>query len=574
MGYCEQYEKWLKSSIIDEETRARLQDLNDEKEIENRFYRMLDFGTAGLRGIMGDGLYMMNKYTVRYATQGLADVIAAEGDRAKACGCCIAYDSRNHSQELAYEAVRVLAANGITCYFFDELRPTPELSFAVRHFGATAGINITASHNPKEYNGYKVYWSDGAQIAPELAAKISHRIASLDIFEDVKVLAEGQSSPLINVIGQEIDEAYLQKVLDQALNKNLVERAADDFSLVYTPLHGAGYRLVPECLNRLGFKNIITVPEQMVIDGDFPTVISPNPENKEGFTAAIELARRNKCDLIIGTDPDCDRLGVLIRDGSEFMCLSGNQIGVLLLNYIIQTRKEQGILPSNAAACKSIVSSPMADAVCAKYGVEMFSVLTGFKFIGEKIKEFTQNGSHEFVFGFEESNGYLSGSYARDKDAVLAAMLTAEMALWYKQQGLSLAQGLKNLFEEFGYYKETVLSFSMKGVDGLQKMQRLGHKLRCDLPSQLGGSELVSVCDLSTGETLDVATGKIDSTDMPRADVLFYYLADGSQIVFRPSGTEPKVKFYIMLKAATEQEAQVCETAFIDAVCALVDSFQ
>ncbi len=574
MGYREQYEKWLKSPVIDEETRVRLQNLNDKKEIENRFYRMLDFGTAGLRGIMGDGLYMINKYTVRYATQGLADVIAAEGDRAKAGGCCIAYDSRNHSQELAYEAVKVLAANGIACYIFDELRPTPELSFAVRYLGATAGINITASHNPKEYNGYKLYWSDGAQIAPELAAKISHRIAALDIFADVKVLPDGKSSPLIKVIGQEIDEAYLQKVLEQSLNKDLVRRAADDFSLVYTPFHGAGYRLVPECLHRLGFKNIITVPEQMEIDGDFPTVISPNPENKEGFTAAIELARRNKCDLIIGSDPDCDRLGVLIRDGDDFLCLTGNQIGVLLLNYIIRTRQEQGILPANAAACKSIVSTPMADAVCAKYGVEMFSVLTGFKFIGEKIKEFTQTGSHEFIFGFEESNGYLTGSYARDKDAVLAAMLTAEMALWYKQQGLSLVQGLRDLFGEFGYYKETVLSFSMRGVDGLLKMQKLGHKLRRDLPSQLGGSKLVSVCDLLTGETLDVATGKIDSTDLPRADVLFYHLVDGSQIVFRPSGTEPKVKFYIMLKAATEQEAQVCETAFIDAVCALVDSFE
>ena len=557
MNYKDEYLKWMNSPVVDEDTKAELKAIeNDEDQLKLRFSGRMSFGTAGLREVMRAGLNGMNIYTVRYATQGLADLINSCGEDVGG-GVTISYDSRHNSCEYARQSAAVLAANGIHVNIFDELRPTPELSFALRYTGSIAGINITASHNTKEYNGYKVYWSDGAQLPPEHAAQVSASMERNDIFDDVKTMdfEEGVEKGLITLIGSEIDEKYLEKVMEQSVGSRYVEQAAGDFTIIYTPFHGTGYKLVPEVLKRLGMKHVLTVPEQMVIDGDFPTVKSPNPEYIEGFAKAIEMARENDVDLIIGTDPDGDRCGVVVRNGDDYETLTGNQIGVLLLDYLITARREQGTLAPNSAAVKSIVSTTMANAICEANGIKLFETLTGFKYIGEKIKEFLETGQYTFLFGFEESNGYLAGTYARDKDAVVASMLIAEMGCMYRTKGISLYQGIQALYEKYGFFKEGVTSASFSGLEAKAKMNSIMEGLRNDPPEKLG-LKVERIRDYSTGKILNVKDGSTGETGLPESNVLFYDLEGGCSLIIRPSGTEPKIKLYVMTRGQSEKEAQ------------------
>lgn len=557
MNYKDEYLKWMNSPVVDEDTKAELKAIeNYEDQLKLRFSGMMSFGTAGLREVMRAGLNGMNIYTVRYATQGLADLINSCGEDVGG-GVTISYDSRHNSCEYARQSAAVLAANGIHVNIFEELRPTPELSFALRYTGSIAGINITASHNTKEYNGYKVYWSDGAQLPPEHAAQVSASMERNDIFDDVKTMdfEEGVEKGLITLIGSEIDEKYLEKVMEQSVGSRYVEQAAGDFTIIYTPFHGTGYKLVPEVLKRLGMKHVLTVPEQMVIDGDFPTVKSPNPEYIEGFAKAIEMARENDVDLIIGTDPDGDRCGVVVRNGDDYETLTGNQIGVLLLDYLITARREQGTLAPNSAAVKSIVSTTMANAICEANGIKLFETLTGFKYIGEKIKEFLETGQYTFLFGFEESNGYLAGTYARDKDAVVASMLIAEMGCMYRTKGISLYQGIQALYEKYGFFKEGVTSASFSGLEAKAKMNSIMEGLRKDPPEKLG-LKVERIRDYSTGKILNVKDGSTGETGLPESNVLFYDLEGGCSLIIRPSGTEPKIKLYVMTRGQSEKEAQ------------------
>ena len=557
MNYKDEYLKWMNSPVVDEDTKAELKAIeNDEDQLKLRFSGMMSFGTAGLREVMRAGLNGMNIYTVRYATQGLADLINSCGEDVGS-GVTISYDSRHNSCEYARQSAAVLAANGIHVNIFDELRPTPELSFALRYKGSIAGINITASHNTKEYNGYKVYWSDGAQLPPEHAAQVSASMERNDIFDDVKTMdfEEGVEKGLITLIGSEIDEKYLEKVMEQSVGSRYVEQAAGNFTIIYTPFHGTGYKLVPEVLKRLGMKHVLTVPEQMVIDGDFPTVKSPNPEYIEGFAKAIEMARENDVDLIIGTDPDGDRCGVVVRNGDDYETLTGNQIGVLLLDYLITARREQGTLAPNSAAVKSIVSTTMANAICEANGIKLFETLTGFKYIGEKIKEFLETGQYTFLFGFEESNGYLAGTYARDKDAVVASMLIAEMGCMYRTKGISLYQGIQSLYKKYGFFKEGVTSASFSGLEAKAKMNSIMEGLRNDPPEKLG-LKVERIRDYSTGKILNVKDGSTGETGLPESNVLFYDLEGGCSLIIRPSGTEPKIKLYVMTRGQSEKEAQ------------------
>ena len=568
MDYRKEYDRWLASDVVDAQTKEELRAIaGDEKQIEGRFSKPLDFGTAGLRGIMCAGLFGMNVYTVRYATQGLADLIKASSVEGKS-GVTISYDSRNNSDLFAREAAGVLAANGIHVYFFESLRPTPELSFALRETGSIAGINVTASHNPKEYNGYKVYWEDGAQLPPEHAAQVADSMMKSDIFDDVKTMdfAKAQADGFITILGEEMDEKYLARVLEQSASASAVKEAAD-FKLIYTPLHGTGYKLVPEVLRRLGAENIITVPEQMVIDGDFPTVASPNPDNINTFGLAIDLAKQHDANLIIGTDPDGDRCGAVVRNGDEFIMLTGNQLGVLLLDYIITAKKEAGTLAANSAAVKSIVSTIMANVICEKNDVAMVEVLTGFKYIGEKIKEWEANGEHTFLFGFEESNGYLSGTYARDKDAIVASMLLCEMACYYAGKGLTLYEVLQQMYEKYGYFKEEVISIQFEGFDASDKMAAVMKQLREQPPAKIG-FPIEKIRDYDSGLITDVATGDTCPTGLPKANVLFYELAGGSKAIVRPSGTEPKVKLYLM---AQGDSAAACDDALAAIKAALLE---
>jgi len=560
MTYMERYRKWLDSPAVAPQDKEELRSIaSDEKEIESRFFDMLGFGTAGLRGILGVGLYRMNLYTVRYATQGLSELIKKCGPDEMKRGVSIAYDCRNMSYEFARAASEVLAANAIKAYMFDELRPTPELSFSVRELNCIAGINITASHNPKQYNGYKVYWEDGAQLPPEHADAVSASIAELDIFDDVKRIPfeEGLEKGLIQIIGEEIDEKYLKNVLAQMMDGESIKKASKDFRIIYTPFHGTGYRLVPKALKTAGMDNIVTVPEQMAIDGNFPTVKSPNPEDKEGFKIAIEMAKAQNIDLIIGTDPDADRVGIVVRDrGGEYVTMTGNQVGVLLLDYIIKTLKKRGEMPRNPFAVKTIVTTEMAQKVCDDNGVELMNVLTGFKFIGEKIKEFHETGKKSYLFGFEESYGYLKGTYARDKDAVVASLLIVEMACSYKLQGIGLYEAMQQLYKEYGYFDEKVISVVIEGTDSLGRMAGMMRGLRGSVPGEIGGIAVKRVRDYKEDYILDLASGERRPTGLPRSDVLFYELADGSSFIIRPSGTEPKIKCYMLVNAADKAGAE------------------
>ena len=562
MNYKAEYEKWLDSPSLSEREWKELHDIrNDEKEIENRFFAPLDFGTAGLRGTMKVGLHHMNIHIIRHATQAFANVIAAEGDEAKEKGVIVCYDCRINSEVFAREAACVMAANGIRVRIFDALRPTPELSFAIRYYGAAAGLNITASHNPKEYNGYKVYWSDGAQLPPKQADGIAQQMAAIDIFTGFKTMDydEGVASGAIEVIGKETDEAFLERVLGQAIDKEVVKRVADDFHIVYTPFHGTGHKLVPEALTRLGIKHINCVPQQMVIDGAFPTVESPNPENPEGFYLAIDLAKEVDSDIIIGTDPDADRIGVMVRQAGkdEYVTITGNQMGVLLLDYVINAKLRTGTMPANPAALKTIVTTEMAREVCERNGIHMEDTFTGFKFMAEKIAEWETAGSHECIFAYEESYGYLMGDYVRDKDAVTASMMVAEMAAYYYEKGMSLKDALDGLYEKYGNFAEKTLNLVMPGLDGLQKMAALMARLREEPLAEISGVPVVKMRDYKSGDLSVSGLGVVGKTHISGSNVLYFELADGSSFIVRPSGTEPKVKVYLLVR--DEDQAKCAE---------------
>ena len=566
--FREEYRYWLESDVVDEATKEELRSIEgNEEEIEGRFKAMLTFGTAGLRGIMGAGLGLMNVYTVRYATQGFANLIIKEGghiggNSPEGSGVAIAHDCRNNARLFAEEAAAVLAANGIKSYIFDALRPTPELSYAVRECGAIAGINITASHNPKEYNGYKAYWADGAQLGPEHADVVSAEIDKVDIFKDVKRMdyQEALDKGLVEVLGEDMDEKYLEQVMATSITDKYIKEVGKDLKIVYSPFHGAGYKLVPEILKRQGYGAIITVDEQMVVDGNFTTLKSPNPENTEGFELAVEYAKKNDADFVIGTDPDSDRCGSVVRTGEGYKVLTGNQIACLMLDYIIRMRKELGIMPAKPFACKSIVSTVMANRICEANGVEMVEVLTGFKFIGEKIKEMDEGGDYNFIFGFEESIGFLGGTYCRDKDAVFAAMMLAEIACYYKAQGMSMYDALVGMYERYGYFIENTESKVFEGFDSAERREAVMAHIRENAPSEVG---------LPVTGIKDYLKGVEGFT---KSNVLFYELSDGCAVAIRPSGTEPKIKTYVMSCGSSEAEAEARRKAIRTSVDELLDA--
>ena len=558
MDYRKEYEKWLASPALSEDERAELRALEgNDKEIKARFYGPLEFGTAGLRGTMYTGLHNMNRHVIRWATQGFANVIRAEGTEAMQKGIAVCMDCRNHSAEFARETACVMAANGIHVRLFESLRPTPELSFAVREYGCQAGVNVTASHNPKEYNGYKVYWADGAQLPPQHAAAIADELTRIDIFTGVRsmdyeqALAEGR----IELLGEDCDRRFMANVMGMVNDYETVKKVADDFGLVYTPFHGCGYKLVPEALTRLGIKHLYCEPKQMVIDGDFPTVVSPNPENPEGFYLAIDLAREKNVDFILGTDPDSDRVGIMVRNKSgEFEPVTGNQTGVLLLDYLIGAMKRAGKLPAHPAALKTIVTTEMARAVAEANGLDCYDTFTGFKFMAEKMNELESVGKNTVIFSYEESYGYMIGHYVRDKDAVTASLLLTEMAAWYHAQGMTLFDALQALYEKYGWYGEKTHNLVMPGLDGLEKMAALMQSLRAQPPVEIGGVTVAQYKDYSDGTVRDAATGAITPMPLSGSNVLRFELTDGSHIVVRPSGTEPKIKVYILTKGADAAE--------------------
>ena len=554
MDFMKEYEKWLASPALSQEEHAELESIrSDPKEIESRFYGPLEFGTAGLRGTMAVGLHNMNIHVIRWATQGFADVISAEGEEGKRRGVAICMDCRNHSMEFARAAAEVCAANGIHVRIFESLRPTPELSFAVREYHCQAGINVTASHNPKEYNGYKVYWEDGAQLPPHHADAIAKRLEEIDVFAGVKSMDydEAVKAGLIEVLGEETDQRFMANVTSMINDKETVAKVADTFKLVYTPFHGCGYKLVPEALRALGIKHLICEPKQMVIDGNFPTVASPNPENPEGFYLAIDLARENDVDFILGTDPDSDRVGIMIRDHSgEYRSVTGNQTGVLLLDYLIGAMKRSGKLPEKPVALKTIVTTEMARKVAEANGVACYDTFTGFKFMAEKKNALEESGQGKVIFSYEESYGYMLGDYVRDKDAVTASMMLTEMAAWYAAQGMTLFDALEKLYEKYGYYAEKTHNLVMPGLDGLKDMAELMKNLRENPPADIGGVKVVTRKDYSNGSVVDCATGETSTMELSGSNVLRFELADGTSVIVRPSGTEPKIKVYILTRGA------------------------
>ena len=558
MRYQQEYEKWLQSGVL---TAAELEELKaiagDEKEIESRFYGPLEFGTAGLRGTMKMGLHQMNVYVIRWATQGFANVICAEGEDAKKRGVAICMDCRNHSMEFARAAAEVCAANGIHVRMFDSLRPTPELSFAVREYGCQAGINVTASHNPKEYNGYKVYWEDGAQLPPQHADAIARELEHIDIFTGVKRMdfMDAVNSGLIEVMGEETDRKFMACVTAMINDRDAMAKVADTFKMVYTPFHGCGYQLVPEALRALGVKHLYCVPEQMVIDGNFPTVVSPNPENPEGFYLAIELADRVGADFILGTDPDSDRVGIMVReDKGAFIPVTGNQTGVLMLDYLIGAMKRAGKMPAHPYLLKTIVTTEMARKVAESNGVTSCDTFTGFKFMAEKKNQLERDGIGQVIMSYEESYGYMLGDYVRDKDAVTASMVITEMAAWYAAQGMTLYDALQSLYEKYGWYGEKTHNLVMPGLDGLEKMASLMQSLRENPPAEIAGTKVVVRKDYTDGSVIDCVSGAVSQMELRGSNVLRFELSDGTTILVRPSGTEPKIKVYILTMGKDAQE--------------------
>ena len=550
MNYRQEYEKWVSSPAITDEERAELRAIaDDDKEIESRFYGPLEFGTAGLRGTMKMGLHQMNVYVIRWATQGFAKVICAEGEEAKRRGVAICMDCRNHSMDFARAAAEVCAANGIHVRIFESLRPTPELSFAVRHYGCQAGINVTASHNPKEYNGYKVYWADGAQLPPQHAAAIAAELEKIDVFTGVERMPfdEAKAAGLIEVIGEETDRAFMANVFAMINDRESVAKVADTFKMIYTPFPGCGWKLVPEALHGLGVKHLYCVPEQMVLDGNFPTVVSPNPENPEGFYLAIDLADKVGADFILGTDPDSDRVGIMVRgaDG-KFIPVTGNQTGVLMLDYLIGALRRAGKMPEKPYFLKTIVTTEMARKVAESNGVTSCDTFTGFKFMAEKKNALEGAGEGHVIMSYEESYGYMLGDYVRDKDAVTASLIITEMAAWYAAQGMTLYDALQALYQKYGWYGEKTHNLVMPGLDGLEKMAALMKNLRAQPPVQIAGVDVAVRKDYTDGSVVDCRTGEKSTMELSGSNVLRYELADGTTILVRPSGTEPKIKVYIL----------------------------
>ena len=560
MSYQEQYERWLHSPALSQPDKDELAALSHNAgEIEDRFFSLLQFGTAGLRGVMGVGLRRMNVHVIRHATQAFANVILAEGKDFAAQGVAICYDCRVHSQEFARAAAEVMAGNGIPVRLFEAMRPTPELSFAVREYGCAAGLNVTASHNPPEYNGYKVYWSDGAQLPPQHAAAIAAQMEQLDVFDDIQSLAyeTALEKGLITLMGKETDDKFLAHVLAQINDKASVAKVADTFTMVYTPFHGTGYQQIPYVLGELGIRHLHCVPEQMVIDGTFPTVKSPNPETPESFALALDLAKKVNADLILGSDPDADRVAIQVKDKTgQYVQISGNQTGVLLLDYLIGAKKRAGTLPADAVALKSLVTTDMARVVAEANGVKSYNTFTGFKFMAEKKNQLEAAGQGHVIFSYEESIGYMIGDYVRDKDAVTASLLLTEMTAWYAAQGMTLLDALDALYAKYGYYGEKTLNLVMPGLEGMALMANLMAKLRQTPPAEIAGTTVLRQKDYQDGTERDTASGAVSPMALVGSNVLAYDLADETTIVVRPSGTEPKIKVYVLAKGKDSTDSQ------------------
>lgn len=569
----EKYSFWCENSYFDAETKKELLYIRDnEDEITDRFYTDLKFGTGGLRGVLGAGTNRMNIYTVRKATQGLANFINKENGAAQ--GVAIAYDSRRMSPEFADEAARCFCANGIKVYVFESLRPTPELSFALRELGCKAGIVITASHNPAEYNGYKVYWEDGAQITYPKDEEIISEVNSISSYTNVKTMTreDAEDAGLYNVIGEEIDNKYMDALKALVLNPEVIKKQASSFKIVYTPLHGTGNIPVRKILNELGFENVYVVPEQEKPDGNFPTVPYPNPEDPSAFKLALKLAKEVDADLVLATDPDADRLGVYAKDSKtgEYVSFTGNMSGMVVCEYQLSQRKEKDILPQNGAVVTTIVSGKMARVAAKGYNVDLIETLTGFKYIGEQIKFFKRDNSHEFLFGFEESYGCLVGTHARDKDAVVAVMALCEAAAFYKDKGLTLWDQMIKLFEKYGYYKEMLHTVTLKGIEGAEKIKSIMKRVRNNLPSVIGAYKVLTFCDYSENKKLNCLTGETCSTGLPKADVLYFEMDNDTWCCVRPSGTEPKIKLYMGVKGTSQQNAEDKMADFKESVLKLL----
>ena len=573
MDYKAVYEAWLANPYFDEATKAELLSIkDDEKEIEDRFYMDLEFGTAGLRGVIGAGTNRMNIYVVRKTTQGLANYIKKQGGEAK--GVAIAYDSRRMSPEFADEAARCLAANGIKAYIFESLRPTPELSFAVRELGCIAGINITASHNPPAYNGYKVYWEDGAQITPPHDSGIMSEVKAVTDYNTVKTMDKDAAiaSGNYEIIGADIDDKYMEQLKKQVKHLDAIKEVGDQMKIVYTPLHGTGNIPARRILKEIGFNNVYVVPEQELPDGEFPTVSYPNPEAAEAFELGLKMAKDMEADLVLATDPDADRLGVYVRDkDGEYHSLTGNMSGCLLGEYTIsQILARDGKLPEDGALIKTIVTTNMADAIAKNYNIRLIECLTGFKYIGQQILGFENSGKGTYLFGFEESYGCLIGTHARDKDAIVATMALCEAAAYYKTQGKTLWDAMIDMYERYGYYKDDIKSVSLKGIEGLQKIQEIMETLRANTPKELGGYQVLSARDYKTGVIRDLATGEEKPSGLPVSNVLYYDLSDDAWLCVRPSGTEPKVKFYYGVKGTSLEDADAKSAAFGEEVMNMI----
>lgn len=573
MDYKKVYEDWLSNPYFDEDTKAELKAIeNDENEIKERFYMDLEFGTAGLRGVIGAGTNRMNIYVVRKTTQGLANYIKAVGGESK--GVAIAYDSRRMSPEFAKEAALCLAANGIKAYIFESLRPTPELSFALRHLGCISGINITASHNPPEYNGYKVYWEDGAQITPPHDTGIMDEVKKVTDYNNVLTMDEdaAKAAGLYEVIGKEVDDAYIAELKKQVLHMDAIEKEGKNLKIVYSPLHGTGNIPARRILKELGFENVYVVKEQELPDGEFPTVSYPNPEADEAFDLGLKLAKEIDADLVLATDPDADRLGVRVKDkDGVYHNLTGNMSGCLLADYEIGQRKELFGLPDDGALIKTIVTSNLADAIAKYYDVRLIEVLTGFKFIGQQILGFETKGKGTYLFGFEESYGCLIGTHARDKDAIVATMALCEAAAYYKTQGKTLWDAMIDMYEKYGYYKDDIQSITLKGIEGLEKIQKILSELRTNAPTQIGDYKVLVARDYKADTVKDLETGEVTPTGLPSSNVLYYELTDDAWLCVRPSGTEPKVKFYYGIKGTSLEDADAKSAALGKDVLAMVD---
>ena len=572
--YMKIYKEWLDNPYFDEATKEELRNIaGDENEIKERFYMDLEFGTAGLRGIIGAGINRMNIYTVRRATQGLANYIIKQGGAGK--GVAIAYDSRRMSPEFAEEAALTLAANGIKAYKFESLRPTPELSFAVRELGCIAGINITASHNPPEYNGYKVYWEDGAQFTPPHDKGVTEEVMAITDLSTVRTTdaQSARTSGNYQIIGQKIDDKYIAQVKAQVVNQGAIDKMQDQITIVYTPLHGTGNIPARRVMKELGFTHVFVVPEQELPDGEFPTVSYPNPEAKEAFELGLKLAKEKNADLVLATDPDADRLGVYVKDtkSGEYIPLTGNMSGSLLCEYVLSQKKAKGEIPADGQVVKSIVTTNLVDAVAKYYGVELVEVLTGFKWIGQRVLENEKTGKGTYLFGMEESYGCLIGTYARDKDAISATAALCEAAAYYKEKGMTLWDAMVEMYEKYGYYKDEVQAIGLKGIEGLAKIQEIMEYFRSNTPEEIGGYKVLSARDYNADTVKDMTTGAVEPTGLPSSNVLYYDLEDNAWLCVRPSGTEPKIKFYLGVKGSSLEDADVKAAKLGEAVMETVN---